>query len=177
MTLRLFSYFSTPSAADQVDESNTAFVHCPTEHLDIPPLMQPLILFACSAPGLGMDMGFLANQSLFPSLSVRNVAGTVTFFTMKSETEVHARFAADLARIGRDLCNGYKAVRMYGFRRGETQALLDRTGSYEQVMPLGGWQPNSHSFFCYITAMNAEGTCAPLSAPSPRMRSPKWSRS
>jgi len=46
MTLRLFSYFSTPSAADQDDESITAFVHCPSEPLNIPQLMQPLILAA-----------------------------------------------------------------------------------------------------------------------------------
>lgn len=158
MTLRLFSFFCDMSKADKEDESITAYVQCPGEHLNIPQLLQPLILFACSAPGVRMDMGVISEQPLFPSQSVRNVAGTVTFFKMKSETEVNARFAADLSRIGRDLCNGDRVVRMYGFRRGGAQALLDRTGLYEQVMRLGGWQPNSNSFFTYITSMNAKGT-------------------
>jgi len=158
MTLRLFSFFSAVSKSDKEDESITAYVQCPSKHLNIPQLLQPLILFACSAPGVRMDMGVLSEPPLFPSLSVRNVAGTVTFFKMKSETEVNARFAADLARIGRDLCNGDRAFRMYGFRRGGAQGLLDRTGLYEQVMRLGGWQPNSNSFFTYITSMNAKGT-------------------
>ena len=155
MTLRLFSFFCDMSKADKEDESITAYVQCPGEHLNIPQLLQPLILFACSAPGVRMDMGVISEQPLFPSLSVRNVAGTVTFFKMKSETEVNARFAADLSRIGRDLCNGDRVVRMYGFRRGGAQALLDRTGPYEQVMRLGGWQPNSNSFFTYIVGSRA----------------------
>jgi len=158
MTLRIFSFYASPTQVEKADTNVNAYIHCPCEHLNIPQLMQPLVLFACSAPGVGMDMGSLAEQPLFPSLSVRNVAGTVTFFKMKSETEVNAQFAADLARIGRDLVNGERAVRMYGFRRGGAQALLDRTGLYEQVMRLGGWQTNSNSFFKYITQMNAKGT-------------------
>jgi len=158
MTVCLFSYFSSPRAAETEDQSITAYVHCLSEQLNIPQLMQPLILYACSAPGVGTNMGALAEQPLFPSLSVRNVSGTVTFLKMKSKTEVNARFAADLARIGQELVHGDRACRMYGFRRGGAQALFNRTGLYEQVMRLGGWQPNSNSFFCYITQMNAKGT-------------------
>lgn len=158
MKLCIFSFFASPTQVEKDDQNVNAYVHCPTEQLNIPQFLQPLVLFACSAPGVGMDMGVLSDQPLFPSLSVRNVAGTVTFFKMKSETEMNARLAEDLARIGSDLVNGERAVRMYGFRRGGAQALLDRTGRYEKVMRLRGWQPSSNSFFKYITQMNAKGT-------------------
>jgi len=64
---------------------------------------------------------------------------------------------ADLVRIGQDLMNGERACRLYGFRRGGAQALLDTSGLFEEVMRLGRWSTTSGSFFRYIASMNSRG--------------------
>jgi len=135
-----------------------AHVQCPSEHLNVPQLFMTLLLFACSAPGVGVDVGMLHAQPLFPSLQARSVSGAVSFFKRRSETEINARFIADLGRIGMALLNGERACRMYGFRRGGAQMLLDLTGKFEQVMRLGGWTVTSSSILSYLTAMNSRGT-------------------
>jgi len=158
LNVRVFSFFADVSKEEEKHHGVQAFVQCPSEELNLPQLLQPVVLFALSAPGVHMDMGILADQPVFPSLSQRTMAGCVAFFKKRSETDVNARFVADLARIGQDLVLGERACRMYGFRRGGAQALLDRTGLYEQVMKLGEWNPTSNSFLRYITQMNARGT-------------------
>lgn len=136
----------------------TAYVHCNSEHLNFPQLFRGLLLFACSAPGVGVDASTLGTQYLFPSLLQRSVSGTAALFKKRSDTELNNRFVADLERIGMAYINGERACRMYGFRRGGAQALLDETGLFEQVMRLGGWRPDSNSFLKYVTAMNSRGT-------------------
>lgn len=158
MKVRVFSCFAVVSKQEEEDDGVQAFVQCPSENLNVPQLLQPVLLFATSAPGVQMDMGILKTQPLFPSLSARSVSGSVAFFRKRSETDVNGRFAADLSRIGQDLIHGDRACRMYGFRRGGAQALLNRTGLYEQVMKLGDWNPDSSSFLRYITQMNSRGT-------------------
>jgi len=158
LKVRVFSFFADISEEEEKHHGAQAFVQCPSEELNLPQLLQPVVLFALSAPGVHMDMGILAEQPVFPSLSQRTMAGCVAFFKKRSETDVNARFVADLARIGQDLVLGERACRMYGFRRGGAQALLDRTGLYEQVMKLGEWKPTSNSFLRYITKMNARET-------------------
>ena len=158
MTVRLFSYFSSVTAKDVEELGSGAHVQCPSEHLNVPQLFMTLLLFACSAPGVGVDMGMLHEQPLFPSLLARSVSGAVSFFKRRSETEINARLIADLGRIGMALMNGERACRMYGFRRGGAQFLLDLTGKFEQVMRLGGWTVTSSSILSYLTAMNGRGT-------------------
>jgi len=158
MTVRLFSLFTQVSAKDERDLGQMGWVHCRSEHLNFPQLFHALLLFACSAPGVGMDVNILLQQPLFPSLLVRSVSGAVRLFKSRSETEINTRFVADLTRIGQDLMNGERACRLYGFRRGGAQALLDATGLFEQVMRLGGWSSASGSFFRYVAAMNSRGT-------------------
>jgi len=156
--VRLFSFFTQMSAKDEREVGQLGWVHCRSEHLNFPQLFHALLHFGCSAPGVGMDVGILLQQPLFPSLLVRSVAGAVRLFKRRSETEINTRFVADLARIGQDLMNGERACRLYGFRRGGAQALLDATGLFEQVMRLGGWSTTSGSFFRYIASMNSRGT-------------------
>ena len=158
MTVRLFSFFTQVSAKDERELGQMGWVHCRSEHLNFPQLFHALLLFACSAPGVGMDVNILLQQPLFPSLLVRSVSGAVRLFKSRSETEINTRFLADLTRIGQDLMNGERACRLYGFRRGGAQALLDATGLFEQVMRLGGWSASSGSFFRYVAAMNTRGT-------------------
>jgi len=158
MTVRIFSYFSTVSATDVDELGSDAHVQCPSEHLNVPQLFMTLLLFACSAPGIGVDVGMLHKQPLFPSLLARSLSGVVSFFKRRSETEMNARFIADLTRIGMSLMNGERACRMYGFRRGGAQFLLDLTGKFELVMRLGGWTVTSSSILSYVTAMNCRGT-------------------
>jgi len=158
LNVRVFSFFANVSTEEEKHHGVQAFVQCPSEELNLPQLLQPVVLFSLSAPGVHMDMVILAEQPIFPSLSQRTMAGCVAFFKKRSETDVNGRFVADLARIGQDLVLGERACRMYGFRRGGAQALLDRTGLYEQVMKLGEWNPTSNSFLRYITQMNARGT-------------------
>lgn len=136
----------------------TAYVHCNSEHMNFPQLFHGLVYFACSAPGVGVDVNKLNQQYLFPSLLQRSVGGTAALFKKRSETELNARFVADLERIGMAYINGERACRMYGFRRGGAQALLNQTGLFEQVMRLGGWRSDSNSFLKYVTAMNSRGT-------------------
>jgi len=45
--------------------------------------------FGCSAPGVGMDVGILLQQPLFPSLLVLSVTGAVRLFKRRSETEIN----------------------------------------------------------------------------------------
>jgi len=158
MTVRLFSFFTQMSAKDEAEIGQLAWVHCRSEHLNFPQLFHALLLFACSAPGVGMSVTTLLQQPLFPSLLVRSVTGAVRLFKRRSETEINTRFVADLERIGQDLINGERSCRLYGFRRGGVQALIDATGLFEQVMRLGGWSANSGSFFRYIAATNTRGT-------------------
>lgn len=156
--IRLYSYFAEVTLAEEEKIGQTAFVHCNSEHLNFPQLFNSLMLFACSAPGVGVDASKLEKQYLFPSLLQRSVSGTAALFKKRSETEVNNRFVADLERIGRAYINGERACRMYGFRRGGAQALLNETGLFEQVMRLGGWRADSNSFLKYVTAMNSRGT-------------------
>jgi len=158
MTVRIFSYFSKVSATDVEELGSDAYVQCPSEHLNVPQLFMTLLLFACSAPGIGVDVGMLHNQPLFPSLLARSLSGVVSFFKRRSETEMNTRFIADLARIGMSLMNGERACRMYGFRRGGAQFFLDLTGKFELVRRLGGWTVTSSSILSYLTAMNCRGT-------------------
>jgi len=77
-------------------------------------------------------------QPLLPSLLARSASGAVSLFKRRSETEINARFLADLTRIGMALMLGERAFRMHGFRRGGAQALLDLMRKFDQVMRLGG---------------------------------------
>jgi len=158
MTVRLFSFLTNVSANDERELGQMAWVHCRSEHLNFPHLFHALLLFACSAPGVGMDINILLQQPLFPSLLVRSVSGAVRLFKCRSETEINTRFVADLTRIGQDLMNGERACRLYGLRRRGAQALLDATGLFEQVMRLGGWSSTSGSFLRYVASMNSRGT-------------------
>ena len=158
MTVRLFSFFTKVSANDERELGQMAWVHCRSENLSCPQLFHALPLFACSTPGVGMDVNILLQQPLFPRLLVRSVSGAVRLFKCRSETEINTRFVADLTRIGQDLMNGERACRLYGFRRGGAQAPLDATGLFEQVMRLGGWSSISGSFFRYVASMNSRCT-------------------
>lgn len=156
--IRFYSYFSQVTAADEAEIGQSAYVHCNSEHLNFPQLFNGLVHFACSAPGVGADVNRIGQQHLFPSLLQRSVRGTAALFKKRTETGVNGRFLADLSRIGRPYINGERACRLDAFRRGVAQALLNATGLFEQVMGLGGWRPDSSSFFMYITAMNSRGT-------------------
>jgi len=158
MSVRIFSYFSSVTAKDVEELGSDAHVQCPSEHLNVPQLFMTLLLFACSAPGVGVDMGMLHEQPLFPSMLARSVSGAVSFFKRRSETEINARLIADLGRIGMAFMNGKRACRMYGFRRGGAQFLLDLTGKFEQVMRLVGLTVTSSSILSFLTAMNGRGT-------------------
>lgn len=50
---------------------------------------------------------------------------------------------------------------MYGFRRGGSQDLFDRTGQYELIMLMGYWRANSDTFHVYLTNMNARRNLRP----------------
>lgn len=156
--VRFSSYFAEVTLAEEEAIGQTAYVHCNSEHLNFPQLFMGLMNFACSAPGVGTNVTKLNKQYLFPSLLKRSVGGTAALFKKRSETEVNSRFVAELERIGKSYFNGERACRMYGFRRGEAQALLNETSLFEQVMRLGGWRPDSNSFLKYVTAMNSRGT-------------------
>jgi len=156
--IRFFIYYAQMTAADEAELGQSALVLCNSEHLNFPQLFSGLVFFACSAPGVGADVNRLGQQYLFPSLLQRSVKGTAALFKKRTETEVNNRFLADLSRIGMAYINGERACRLYGFRRGGAQALLNATGLFEQVMRLGGWRTDSGSFFKYITAMNSRGT-------------------
>jgi len=135
-----------------------AHVQCPSERLNVPQLFTTLLLFACSAPGYGVDVGMLHKHPLFPSVLARSLSGVVSFFVQRCETEINARFIAELSRIGMSLMNGKRECRMYGFRRGGAQYYLDLTGKFEFVMRLGGWTVTSSSILSYLTAMNSRKT-------------------
>lgn len=156
--VRFYSFYAEVTLAEEEQIGQSAYVHCNSEHLNFPQLFMGLLHFATSAPGVGVDVTRLNQQYLFPSLLQRSVKGTAALFKKRSETEVNSRFVADLGRIGRAYINGERACRMYGFRRGGAQALLNETGLFEQVMRLGGWRPDSNSFLKYVTAMNSRGT-------------------
>ena len=146
------------SATDEDELGSDAHDQRPSEHLNVPLLFMKLLLFACSPPGIGTDVGLLHKQPLFPSLLGRSLSGVVSFLKRRLETEMNARFIADLTRIGMSLMNGERACRMYGFRRRGAQFLLDLTGKFEPVMRLGGWTVTSSSILSYLTAMNCRGT-------------------
>lgn len=156
--IRFYSFFAEVTLAEEEQIGQSAYVHCNSEHLNFPQLFMGLMNFATSAPGVGVDVSQLNKQYLFPSLLQRSVRGTAALLKKRSETEVNCRFVADLERIGRAYIKGERACRMYGFRRGGAQALLNETGLFEQVMRLGGWRPDSNSFLKYVTAMNSRGT-------------------
>jgi len=126
--------------------------------LNVPQPFMTLLKFACSALGIGVDVGILKKQPLIPRLLARSLTGVVSLFKRRSETEIHARFIADLSRIDMSLIIGERACRMYGFRRGGAQFLLDLTGKIEFVMRPGGWTVTSSSIRSYLTAMNSRGT-------------------
>jgi len=158
MSVRIFSYFSSVRAKDVEELGSDAHEQCPSEHLNVPQLFMTLLLFACWAPGIGVDRGMLHEQPLLPSMLARSVSGAVSFFKRRSETAINARLIADLGRIGMAFMNGERACRMYGFRRGGAQFLLDLTGKFEQVMQMGGWTVTSSSILSYLTAMNGRRT-------------------
>ena len=150
--------FSTVTATDLDELRSDAHVRCPSEHLNVPQPFMTLLKFACSALGIGVDVGILKKQPLIPRLLARSLTGVVSLFKRRSETEIHARFIADLSRIDMSLIIGERACRMYGFRRGGAQFLLDLTGKIEFVMRPGGWTVTSSSIRSYLTAMNSRGT-------------------
>jgi len=115
MTVRLLSFFTQMSAKDEAEVGQLAWVHCRSEHLNCSQLFHALLLFACSAPGVGMSVPTLLQQPRFPSLLVRSLTGAVRLFKRRSKTEINTRFVSDLARIGQDFINGERSCRLYSF--------------------------------------------------------------
>lgn len=158
LVMRIFSCFAEVSAAEQEELGRSNVMRCPSQHLNLPSLYQGLLCLAIEHPLVSMDPLILADTPLFTSTSARSRRGAVGAIRPMSEHEMHSRFAADSARIGESRVNGQRPCRMYGFRRGGAQDLLDRTGDYELVMRLGDWKANSDSFLVYLTNMHARGT-------------------
>lgn len=158
LVMRIYSCFSEVSAEEQEELGRSNVMRCPSQHLNLPSLYQGLLSLAMEHPLVSMDPLVLADTPLFTSTAARTRRGAVGAIRPMSEHEMHSRFAADSARIGESRVNGQRPCRMYGFRRGGAQDLLDRTGDYELVMRLGDWKANSDSFLVYLTNMHARGT-------------------
>ena len=157
-TLRLYSCFANVSEAecDAIGHSNV--LRCTSHRLNIPLLFQGILHLAINHPAVGMDTVALFDKPLFFALSVRSSTGVISFPRPMSANEVNSRFAADLAAIGEQRVGGERPCRLYGFRRGGAQDLLNRTGKFELVMRIGDWKANSDSFLVYLTNMNSRAT-------------------
>eukprot|EP00170_Pyropia_yezoensis_P001561 contig_6809_g1565 len=158
LVLRIFSCFAEVSDEEQEELGQPSVIRCSAQHVNLPSLYQGLISLAMEHPLVSMDPLVLADTPLFTFTTVRTRRGAVSAIKPMSENEIHSRFAANSARIGESRVNGQRPCRMYGFRRGGAQDLLDRTGKYELVMRLGDWRANSDSFLVYLTNMHARGT-------------------
>lgn len=158
LVLRVYSCFAKVAAEELEELGRSNVIRCSAQHVNLPSLYQGLVSLAMEHPLVAMDPLILADTPLFTSTAARTRRGAVGAIKSMSENEIHTRFAADSARIGESRVNGQRPCRMYGFRRGGAQDLLDRTGEYELVMRLGDWKANSDSFLVYLTNMHARGT-------------------
>lgn len=156
--LRFYSCFAEVPEGEIEQLGSSNVVRCSAQHLNLPLLYQGLMSLAMEHPQVSMDPVALYELPLFTSTSARTQRGAVSIIKAMTDKEINARFGSDLARIGENRVNGQRPCRMYGFRRGGAQDLLDRTGQYELVMRMGDWRPNSDSFLVYLTNMHSRGT-------------------
>lgn len=154
--VRIYSYFAYVSQEEEDRLGSQTVIQCNTEDTNLPQLFKGVLVLAASSPVAGNNGAILSEMPVFPHMSTGGSRHSVLF--LRPRTDINERLTRDLRRIGMDLNNGQRAVRMYGFRRGGSQDLLDWSGKYELVMRLGDWKVNSTSFFIYLTNMNARGT-------------------
>lgn len=157
-TLWLYSCFADATEEEVAEVGKTGALRCTADHLNPPVLLPGVLSLALEHPEISMDTVSLAQQPLFYSISARTQSGAVAFPRPKTPNEVNARFAADLSSSVEQLVNGERPFRMYGFRRGGAQDLLDKTGDYELVMCICDWSANSDSLLVYLSKMNCIGT-------------------
>lgn len=156
LIVRIYSYFAYVSPEEEEALGSQTVIQCNTEESNLPQLFKGIIVLAAASPVASNNGAILADMPVFPQMSTGGNRHSVLF--LRPRTDVNERLTRDLRRIGLDLSNGQRAVRLYGFRRGGSQDLLDWSGKYELVMRLGDWKVNSTSFFIYLTNMNARGT-------------------
>lgn len=154
--MRFYSYYAYVSPEEETQLGMQTMIQCASAETNLPQLFMGVLSMAAAAPVVGNNGTILADMPVFPHMSTGGNRNVVLF--LRPRTDVNERLTRDLRRIGMDMNNGERAVRTYGFRRGGSQNLLDRTGKYELVMRLGDWKLKSTSFFTYITNMNARGT-------------------
>lgn len=157
-TLWLYSCFADATEKEVAEVGKTRALRCTADHLNLPALLPGVLSLALEHPEISMETVSLAQQPLFYSISVRTQSGAVAFPRPKAPNEVNARFAADLSSSGEQRVNGERPCRMYGFRRGGAQDLLDKTGDYKLVMRICDWSANSDGFLVYLSKMNCIGT-------------------
>lgn len=158
LILRVFSYYAHVSEEEEMSLGRSTFIQCSAPYTNLPQLLMGAVFLVSSSPAVVGCGSMLADLPVFPSMSTGGKRDRVIFLRPRTHPEINGRLTRDLRRIGMDLVNGQRAVRMYGFRRGGAQDLLDWSGNYELVMRLGDWKPDSNSFFIYLTNMNARGT-------------------
>lgn len=158
LIMRAYSCFAVASSEERDELGASHVIRCSGQHVNLPSMYQGLVSLAMEHPLVSMDPLVLADTPLLTWTTVRTRRGAVGAIKAMSANEIHSRFAADSARIGESRVNGQRPCRMYGFRRGGAQDLLDRTGDYELVMRLGDWNVNSDSFLVSLTNMHARGT-------------------
>jgi len=156
--IRVYSYFAYVSPEEEERVGMMAAVQCTAEHLNLPQWYMGALLTAAKTPAVLSGGVSLGDQPVFASLSVGGKNSKVLHMRRRTPDEINERLTRDLRRIGQDVQNGEQAIRMYGFRRGGAQHMLNWSGKFELVMRLGDWRPDSDSFLVYMTNMNARGT-------------------
>ncbi|KAK1869402.1 hypothetical protein I4F81_011879 [Pyropia yezoensis] len=154
--VRIYSYFAYVSQEEEDSLGSQTVIQCNTEETNLPQLFKGALALAAASPVVGNNGGVLSDLPVIPQMLTAGNRHSVFF--LRPRTDINERLTRDLRRIGMDLNNGQRALRLYGFRRGGSQDLLDWSGKFELVMRLGDWKVDSTSFFIYLTNMNARGT-------------------
>eukprot|EP00170_Pyropia_yezoensis_P001865 contig_7968_g1869 len=154
--VRIYSYFAYVSQEEEDSLGSQTVIQCNTEETNLPQLFKGVLALAAASPVVGNNGAVLSDLPVFPQMSTAGNRHSVLF--LRPRTDINERLTRDLRRIGMDLNNGQRAVRLYGSRRGGSQDLLDWSGKFELVMRLGDWKVDSTSIFIYLTNMSARGT-------------------
>lgn len=154
--VRIYSYFAYVSEVEEAALGPQTIIQCNSEETNLPQLLKGVLSMAAAALVVDNNGATLIDMPVFPHMATGATSNVVRF--LRPTTCIIKRLTRDLRRIGMDLNNCERAVRMYAFRRGGSQELLDWSGKYELMMRLGDWKVQSISFFTYITSMNAHGT-------------------
>jgi len=158
VSIRFYSKYALVGDTERRELGAGTLIQCPEDWCNLPALYSGLLaIHGQDAMVNPFSAGFL-DTPLFFKLDINREGGATSSDVPLPDKALTDRLALHCADIGIDATQGVVHNGAYGFRRGGTQFLLERTGNIDLVMRLGGWSRTSDSFMHYVSNVSIRGS-------------------